>query len=296
MFQSLNQYYIFYTVAQCNSFSQAAKQLYITQPAVSKAVSKLESELNAPLFYRTGKGVSLTEAGEILQRQLDTAFRAIENGEELIRNNDLNVSGRLSVGVSTTLCKYVLLPYLRIFTAENPHVKLSISCQSSYETIEALKKGTIDIGLVSETDRLDGLEFQPLQKISDVFVCTAQYLDSLKKQKNAGNDIFENATLLLLDRSNVTRQYMDRYMLFNQIRSAQTIEVSTMDLLIDFAKTGLGIACAIKEFVRKELETGTLVLIDTKEPIPPRNIGYAYARKTPRSATVQRFLSGLIND
>ena len=293
MFQSLNQYYIFYTVAQCNSFSQAAKQLYITQPAVSKAVSKLEAELNAPLFYRTGKGVSLTEAGEILLQQLDTAFRAIENGEEQIRNNDLNVSGRLSVGVSTTLCKYVLLPYLRIFTAENPHVKLSISCQSSYETIDALKKGTIDIGLVSETDRLDGLEFQPIQKISDVFVCTGQYLDNLRTQESSFRDIFENATLLLLDKSNVTRQYMDRYMLFNQIHSAQTIEVSSMDLLIDFAKTGLGIACAIKEFVEKELRNSELVLVDTKEPIPPRNIGYAFAKKTQKSVTVQRFLDRL---
>ncbi len=291
MYKSLNQYYIFYTVAQCNNFSLAAKKLFITQPAVSKAVSKLESDLNTTLFYRSSKGVKLTDAGQILYEQLDAAFLAIKNGEEQITNYEQSGSGQLSIGASTTLCKYVLLPYLRRFIAENPHVKIRISCQSSYETIEALKKGTLDIGLVGETDRLKELKFKPILSISDVFVGTSQYLDLFKDKES--DELFSDATLLLLDKSNVTRQYVDKFLILNHIISGQTIEVSSMDLLIDFVKTGLGIGCVIKEFVEKELAEGSLTLIETKEKIPARKIGYAYSSIRKVNRTVTRFLNGL---
>lgn len=299
MNQSLNQYYIFYIVASCSSFSTAAKQLYISQPAVSKAVAKLEEDLGTSLFCRTSKGVRLTDAGEILYRQLDIAFHAIENGEEQLRRNEELGAGKLSIGVSTTLCKYVLLPYLRQFIAENPHVKLSISCQSSYETIAALENGSLDIGLVGETERLEGLTFQPIRTISDGFVSTVQYLNTLQEaaaSPQSGQEadvLLSRGTLLLLDKNNITRQYVDRYMLLNCISTSQVIEVSTMDLLIDFAKTGLGIGCVIKEFVEKELKEGSLVLLPTREPIPSRQIGYAYSPKAPISRSMERFLQGI---
>ena len=305
MIQSFNQYYIFYVVAGCSNFSTAAKQLYISQPAVSKAVAKLEEELDTELFYRTTKGVRLTAAGEILYKQLEVAFRAIEHGEEQIRRNEALGAGHLSIGVSTTLCKYVLLPYLRQFVRENPHIKLSISCQSSYETIEGLENGTLDIGLVGETERLEGLTFRAFRTISDGFVGTGQYIHTLRANLSGDQlsscpsktlkeeQLLSKGTLLLLDKNNITRQYVDRYMLMNHIYTDQIIEVSTMDLLIDFAKTGLGIACVIRDFVEKELKEGSLVLLPTSEPIPPRQIGFAYSPKAPMSRAMERFLQGI---
>lgn len=305
MIQSFNQYYIFYVVAGCSNFSTAAKQLYISQPAVSKAVAKLEEELDTELFYRTTKGVRLTDAGEILYKQLEVAFRAIEHGEEQIRRNEALGAGHLSIGVSTTLCKYVLLPYLRQFVRENPHIKLSISCQSSYETIEGLENGTLDIGLVGETERLEGLTFRAFRTISDGFVGTGQYIHTLRTNLSGDQlspgpsktlkeeQLLSKGTLLLLDKNNITRQYVDRYMLMNHIYTDQIIEVSTMDLLIDFAKTGLGIACVIRDFVEKELKEGSLVLLPTSEPIPPRQIGFAYSPKAPMSRAMERFLQGI---
>lgn len=295
MQQLLNQYYIFYTVAKCSSFSAAAKELYISQPAVSKAVARLEEELETSLFYRIPRGVRLTDAGELLYRQLETAFHAIETGEEQIRRNEALGSGHLSIGVSTTLCKYVLLPYLRQFIQENPHVKINISCQSSYETIAGLENGALDIGLVGESDRLKMLTFQSIQSITDVFVCTGQYLEKLEELAGGkqSEEMLKYATLLLLDQNNITRQYVDQYMLKNHISAQQRIEVTTMDLLIDFARTGLGIACVIRDFVEKELKEGSLVLFPTREPIPCRQIGFAYSPKAPVSRAMERFLQGI---
>ena len=82
MEQNFNLYHIFYTVAKCRNISAAARELYISQPAISKAISKLEQSLGTTLFYRSSRGVSLTEPGEILFVQVENAFQAITQGEE----------------------------------------------------------------------------------------------------------------------------------------------------------------------------------------------------------------------
>lgn len=296
MISSLNAYYIFYMAAQCGNISGAARKLYISQPAVSKAIAKVEESFHCPLLIRSSRGVRLTEAGDILYQQLNTAFSAIRSGEEQLRKNEESGIGSLSIGVSTTLCKYVLMPYLQKYLRENPHVRVSIFCQSTYETIASLENGSLDIGLVGETDHLEHLSFHPLKSITDIFVGTQEYLELLKKCADIQTcmnhtDLFANATLLLLDKNNVTRKYVDRYMLLQNITSEQLIEATTMDLLIDFAKIGLGLACVIKEFVADELKKGSLVQFHTREPIPARQIGFAFPKNAPATHAMNQFLA-----
>lgn len=288
MNSSLHTYHIFYTAAKYGSISTAAKKLYISQPAVSKAVARLEQTLGTQLLVRTSRGVTLTEAGEILYRQLSTAFHAIQAGEDRIQSMEEGEAGKLSIGVSTTLCKFVLLPHLRAFLGDNPHVRLSINCQSTYETIAALENGSLDIGLIGETEKMGSLEFISLMTIHDIFAGTRDYVDQLTARSE--ENPFTHATLLLLNQNNITRQYVEKYMIYQNITGEQQIDVTTMDLLIDFAKLGLGLACVIREFVESELTEGTLVQLDTKVPIPPRCIGFAYSRSSRMTKTMQSFL------
>ena len=85
MEQNLNLYQIFYEVAGCRNFSVAAKKLYITQPAVSKAISRLEESLDTVLFYRSSRGVCLTPEGEVLCRHVEQALTSLKAGEDQIR-------------------------------------------------------------------------------------------------------------------------------------------------------------------------------------------------------------------
>lgn len=296
--QNLNLYYIFYITAGCGNISLAAKELFISQPAISKAISKLETNLGCVLFTRNSRGVKLTGEGELLYKQLDTAFHAISQGEETLkRNGELGV-GELSIGVSSTLCKYVLLPYLKDFVRENPYVKVSISCQSTNETIEALENGTLDIGLIGETDRMEHLDFIPLTEIQDTFVTTKEYMDILCKKTNLtypvkgkeANKLLANATLLLLNQNNITRQYIDKYMILQDITAEQQLEVTSMDLLIEFAKIGLGVACVIDGFVKEDLESGALIPFPMKSPIPARKIGLAMKNKMSPTVSMQKFM------
>ena len=294
---SLNLYHIFYTVAQCGNISAAARKLYISQPAVSKSVSRLEESFSSPLLVRSSRGVTLTENGRLLYKQLETAFQAIRQGEEMISRNDLLGAGSLSMGVSATLCKYVLLPYLQDYIAENPYVKISLSCQSTHETITALENGALELGLVGESERLEGsrLNFLPIREIHDIFVCSPDYLSKLhtRPKEDFQQEILTQGTFLLLNKDNVPRQYIDRHMLLQGISVEHKIEVSTMDLLIDFARIGLGIACVIGEFVRDELQKGSLMECSIREPIPPRRIGFAYPRSARPSAAMSAFLARL---
>ncbi len=300
----LNLYHIFYTVAQCGNISAAAKKLYISQPAVSKSISKLEETFPTPLLERTSKGVVLTENGQILYQQLETAFQAIKQGEEQIQQNNALGVGSISIGVSTTLCKYVLLPYLKSFIAENPNIKVSISCQSTYETLTALENGTLDIGLVGESERLGNLHFHPVKTIHDTLVTSQEYLEKLADRaaityekaditELTERELMSSATFLMLNKNNVTRQYVDRYLARKDITLENQIEVTTMDLLIDFAKLGLGIACVIKEFVTEEFKRGELLEFVTEESIPRRRIGFTYSKKGQNNTSVQKFLSNI---
>ena len=296
MEQNFNLYHIFYTVARCKNISGAARELYISQPAISKAISKLEQNLNTTLFTRSSRGVKLTEAGEILFRQVETAFTAISQGEEqLARIQKLGI-GHISIGASTTLCKYVLLPILRPFVQENPHIQISISCQSSKETIEALENGTIDIGLIGASEEMDNLEFIPAMEIQDIFVTTRTYLDNLKERIPANTSlssrtVFAESTLMLLNKENMTRQYVDRYLSQENLTASQMIEVTSLDLLIEFAKIDLGIACVIKDFVKEDLASGKLVQLKMPVSIPKRQVGFAFINSESQSESVQKFLA-----
>lgn len=292
MEQNLAQYKIFYEVAKAGNISKAAKELYISQPAISKAISKLEDSLNVSLFTRSSRGVQLTSEGELLFKHTQAAFQALDLGEqELKRIKEFNI-GHLRIGVSNTLCKYILLPYLKNFIEQYPHIKITIESQATAKTISMLEQHMLDVGLVAEPSVHSGLSFIPVMDIQDIFVSTRHYLNNLYLREGSGADLFSCGNIMLLDQNNMTRHHVDEYMKDNHIEPKQILEVTTMDLLIEFAKIGLGVACVIKELVQKELDTGRLVEIPLDIPIHKRTIGFAFQPST-QSNALKTFLEFL---
>ena len=149
MQENLSLYHIFYTVASTGSISHSSRDLYISQPAISKSISKLEESLGMALFIRNSRGVSLTAEGQVLFQHVEAAFEALERGEnELKQIQNLHI-GQLKIGVSNTLCKYILLPYLKGFIAQYPHVRILIESQDTARTISMLEQQKLDIGLIA---------------------------------------------------------------------------------------------------------------------------------------------------
>lgn len=280
MEQNLNLYQIFYEVANCRNFSVAARKLYISQPAISKSISKLEEGLHTVLFHRSSRGVILTPDGELLFRHVEKAMLSLQSGTEQLKAAHAKGSCKLSIGVSTTLCKYILLPLLKNFIAANPNIKITIACQSTYENIAALNNGTIDIGFVSipsaSSGISSGMSYLPLKVIEDIFVAAEAYLAPF-------NDYFKEASFIMLNKENISRKHAEAFLSEHQITVENIIEVNNMDLSVEFARAGLGIACVISDFVREDLKNGTLCELKLKHKIPKRQIGFAYSTRQPVS-------------
>ena len=290
MEQHLSQYRIFYEVARCGNISRAAKELYISQPAISKAIGKLEESLGTRLFLRNSRGVQLTPEGNVLFQHVAAAFDSLSRGEkELKRIHDFHI-GQLKIGVSNTLCKYVLLPYLKSFVEKYPHVNITIESQSTAHTLEMLEARKIDIGLVAEPRARRGLNFTPVIEIHDGFFCTPAYMENLTLREGPPPDIFKTGNIMLLDRSNMSRKHLDTYLSDRDIEVNQLLEVTDMALLIEFARIGLGIACVILDFVSDDLKNGTLMEVPLDAPIPRRVIGFACPPQD-QSQTLREFLA-----
>jgi len=291
---TLSSYRIFNAVAETGNLSKAAKELYISQPAISKAVSKLEQNLSVKLFTRNSRGVKLTEEGALLYEYTCSAFQSLRQGEESIKRIHTLGIGHVKIGVSTTLCKHLLLPYIQRFINANPHIKVSIECRSTFDTLSALEEGKLDIGLIGKPAQNGSLDFLPLTTIRDTFVASPSYLENLKEREPSvtedRNELFQRANLMLLDNKNITRLQATDYFAKHAIRTGQILEVSTMDLLIEFAKVGLGIGCVIKEFVTADLADGTLTELTFLPAFTRRVVGFAYRKTAIQSDSVNRFI------
>ncbi len=291
---TLSSYRIFNAVAEAGNLSKAAKELFISQPAISKAVSKLEQSLSVKLFTRNSRGVKLTEEGALLYEYTCSAFESLRQGEESIKKIHTLGIGHIKIGVSTTLCKYLLLPYLQNFIESYPHIKISIECHSTFETLALLEEGKLDIGLIGKPSVSRSIDFFPLKTIRDTFVASPAYLTNLKERESGLTDdtkvLLQRANLMMLDEKNITRLHMDDYLLKHEIHIGQTLEVSNMDLLIEFSKIGLGIGCVIREFVEQELADGSLIELSMPHAIPRRTVGFAYNKIATQNNSVKRFI------
>ena len=276
MEQNLSQYRIFYAVAKAGNISRAAKELYISQPAISKSISKLEDSLNTVLFTRNSRGVQLTDEGQVLFEHTRDAFEELAKGEqELKRIREFNM-GHIRIGVSNTLCRFIMVKYLKGFIEQYPHIKITIESQPTTQTLSMLEQQRIDIGLVVEQKSSRNMNFIPVMDIEDIFVATPSYLENLRLREGADTDVFQSGNLMLLDKNNITRHYIDDYMTCNEITANNLLEVTTMDLLIEFARIGLGIGCVIKEFVKEDLDSGRLVQLKLDTPIHKRSVGFLW--------------------
>lgn len=139
----------FVAVAENHSFSHAAEHLYLTQPAVSKRIAALESELNTRLFDRIGRKVELTESGNALLPRARNILLDVEDSRRAISNLSGKITGKLSIGTSHHIGLHRLPPILRSFTKQYPEVELDLHFMDSEEACQAVEHGDLELGIVT---------------------------------------------------------------------------------------------------------------------------------------------------
>ena len=284
-FDNLTKYKIFLSVAEKKSISKAAASLYISQPAVSITIKKLEENLNTTLFIRKSKGVELTEKGRLLYDSAKKALQMLSDTEKSLKSPFY--AGRLRIATSNVLCKHFLMPYLKEYLSLYPDTELAITCTSSAEAFVMIEKCSIDLALVVKPPSPGKFMYHSLGMIEYIFVCTPAYREKWDCQND---EIFEYANIMLLDKDNVSRKHINAYYAKNNIIPLHILEVNEMDMLIEFAKMGIGISCVVKQFVGQELETGCLMEITLSNPVPPREIGFLYQDIQPFNDNILKFI------
>lgn len=288
MITKLDLYKVFCEVGKCKSFSKAAKELYMTQPAVSQAIMQLEGELNIRLFTRTYRGVTLTNEGKLLFEYASAAINLINVGEEKLLETKNLTTGELKIGVGDTISRYFLLPYLEEFHKKYPNIKFKIINSTTSELCEILKSGEIDIAICNFPIEDTSLELRECRDIHDIFVCGEKYKEII--DKNLSFDEILNLPLIILEPKSNSRLYVDKYMSSKGIKITPEIELGSHDLLLEFAKINLGIACVVKEFSQEYLKSKLLYEVKTSEEIPKRSIGLCFLKSVPFSPASKKFV------
>lgn len=284
-------YKVFYHVALTLSFSEASKQLYISQSAVSQSIKVLEKKLNQRLFIRSTKKVQLTPEGEILLKHVEPAMNLIRKGEnQLLEANTLK-GGQLRIGASDTICRYYLIDYLRTFHLNYPNVHIKVTNQTSIACANLLENGQVDFIVTNYPNSAlyNTLNIRMINEFHDVFVANKEHFP-LMEQKLTLNDL-QRYPILMLDRKSTTSEFLHRMFQQNQLDLVPEIELSSNDLLIDLARIGLGIAF-VPDFCIPQKES-QLFILELAQKLPPRQMVVAYNENIPISQAAKHFMEML---
>ena len=212
----------------------------------------------------------------------------INAGEEkILEFKDLTM-GELKIGVGDTISKYFLLPYLEKFHNKYPNLKFKIINGTTIELCSLIKSGEIDIAICNLPINDGSLEVIPCGEVRDIFVCGEKYKD-LTRDKVSIEDIVRYP-LIFLEPSSNSRKYVEKFMLSKGIKISPEFELGSFDLLLEFARINLGIACVVKEFSKEYLEKGLLYEINISEEIPSRSIGICHLKSVPLSLASTKFV------
>ena len=255
---NLEYYKVFYHAARAGSLTVAARELNISQPAVSQSLKQLEGTLGVRLLARASRGVRLTAEGELLYGYVARGYEQILSGEQKLRQMLELELGEIHIGASDMTLRFYLLPYLERFHEKYPEIKVAVSNAPTPETLANLRDNKIDFGVVSTPfEKRDDLCVKTVREIEDVFVAGRRFI----QYKNRMLDLqeLEKMPLICLEGDTSTRSYMDAFLSENHVVIRPEFELATSDMIVQFALRSLGIGCVVRDFAGEYLEDGRLI-------------------------------------
>jgi DNA-binding transcriptional LysR family regulator len=251
----------FYHVARERSFSRAAKNLHISQPAMSVRIKQLEKELGERLFDRQRRGVTLTEAGAVLYESAEKIFADVEEARVRLRELKQTGGGHVRVGCSDTVSLYLLPPVLRKFRRRFPLAEITIRNAYSADILDLLVRGELDFGIVTRPPGLDRrLEARDL--FTEPYVLAFRKGDPLARRAQVPLKALEGQPMVALEPGTVTRDAIDRVLRAAKVRPHVVLETGNVEVQKLYAANGFGCAIlpesAVADADRRRMETRPL--------------------------------------
>lgn len=283
----LELYRVFKEVAESGNISAAAKNLTISQSAVSQSVKQLETALQARLFSRSPRGVTLTGEGQMLYQYVRSALGLLATGEDKLSQAQQLLLGTLVIGASDTVTSWFLTPFLDAFHRSHPGIRLKIVSGRSAKVLSLLKSGGVDIAFASSPAE-GTVDNWPCFATHAVFVAGSGY--DCDFQKVYTRQEIADFPLILLERKASSRVFLEENFLSGGVTLTPEIELSSRGLLVSLAGIGLGVAGVTREFVQPALDSGEIRLLKTDFEIPARSVDMCTLRDVPPTAAATAFM------
>jgi DNA-binding transcriptional LysR family regulator len=286
---------VFIAVAENLSFSKAAEELYISQPAVTKHIKELESRLNVALFERVGNKIYLTKAGKLIYRHLKLIKQHYSNMEyELGRLNDA-FHGSLRIGASSTISQYLIPAVIASFHRRYPEIKLDLFNGNSFEMEEKLLDNEIDLALVENESSHNSIKYTNF--MDDEIVVVTGTNNVYAKRKNLSLSDIQQIPIVLREKGSGTLQVIQKSL------SRHKVDFEKLNILIHLGSTEAiknflcdfdGIALISEKAIEKELVLKSIVRLNVKDLNINRKFRIAL-RQGPELRIPKLFIDFLLN-
>lgn len=293
MENKIDSYKIFESVARNESISKASEELFISQPAVSQSIKKLEETIGGDLFNRTKFGVRLTSEGKAFYEYIKKGLDYIENGERIFSSLKNLEVGTIRIGASATLTKHILMPYLKEFHKLYPNINIEIVNHLSSTLVTMLKNGFLDLLILNlPMQETSELEIHAFTQVQDIFCSNPEYMNT---NKTYSLEELKKFNLITQKRPSNTRTFFDNFLKENNIKITPSVEAVSFNVVTDLTKIGFGYSYSTREFIEDELEKKTLIELKTNKLPKKRDIGLITYKNTLVSFASQKLIDLILN-
>jgi DNA-binding transcriptional LysR family regulator len=277
-------------IARHGSFSRAARELHLTQPAVSMQVRQLEARLGLPLLERVGKRAFPTRAGEVLLVHAGRAFRELQAGVEHVQELRGVVAGRVRLGTSASISVYLLPLALRRFRARFAAIDLVVVTGTASEVARGLVANDLDVGLVSLPLRERELTVTPFYR--DELVAIAPAERRWRRHGPVRAAELAEHPLILFDRASTVRREIDAWFARARVTPRAAMELGNTEAMKKFVEAGLGLSVISEFSTKSDVRAGRLASMRLDPPLV-RQIGLVRRRDKPVAPPLAAFLGAL---
>jgi DNA-binding transcriptional LysR family regulator len=276
-------------VARHGSFSRAAVELGLTQPAVSMQVRQLERQAGLPLLERAGKRAFPTRAGEVLLAHAARAFLELEAGIELVQQLRGIVAGRVRLGTSASISIYLLPPLFRRFRARYPETQLQVVTGNASEVVRAIVGNELDLGIVSLPVRSRELSVAPFYRDDLVAIVPPRrpWPGRVARPRELARE-----PLILFERGATLRRIIDQWFHRAGVTPERVMEMGNTEAIKKLVHAGLGCSVTSWFSARAEARSGELRAIRLDPPVN-RQIGVVCRQDKTRTPSLEAFVQAV---
>lgn len=284
---NLHRLRIFLEVARHQSMSRAAEALYISQPAVSAQVSRLEEEVGIPLFRRMGREVILTSAGEVLRHYAERLLALANEVHHVMTHYREAGGGIIRVAATTTPGVYMLPRLLNHFQQEHPVFDIQVQIGNREQVLGWLRRFQTDLALVAgELDEIQELETMPILQERLIPIASPRIarlmIDGAARA---------NVRLILRESGSGTRKLVEERLASTDVAFDNVMELPSTEAIKEAVIAGLGYSILSEVTIRRELDRGELIALDLPQLIIDRSIYLVFAKEKFISPILHRFIN-----